>query len=63
MVQRRAVECALRRHCVAGTRTASRRSDNAPVTVLVFSEFEPFPCARAASLLAAFSVKLAYAIG
>jgi protein-disulfide isomerase len=31
-----------------------RGSDKAPVTILVFSDFESFPCARSASVLAGF---------
>ena len=33
------------------TLTASRGSDKAPITVLVFSDFESFPCARSASVI------------
>jgi protein-disulfide isomerase len=34
------------------TPAASRGSDHAPITVLVFCDFESFPCARSASVLA-----------
>jgi protein-disulfide isomerase len=36
---------------VALTRATIRGSDKAPITVLVFSDFESFPCARSASVI------------